>query len=94
MQWREEPVDLPARWVWHDMREGPPHYRALGLDMQATQQTIRSAYRTLISTVHPDRCSSAEQAQAHQQAAILNEAYAVLRDPVRRAAYDGQYGRG
>lgn len=94
MQWREEPVESPVRLVWHDLSERPPHYVALGLDMQATQQEIRNAYRSLMPAVHPDRCSVGEQAIAHQRAAALNEAYGVLRDPTRRAAYDRQYGQG
>ena len=94
MQWREESVDVPVRWVWHDLSERPPYYRALGLDIHATQQEIRSAYRSLMSAVHPDRAPAVERSRAHQQAAALNEAYAVLRDPGRRAVYDRQYGQG
>lgn len=60
-------------------------YQRLGVDPSADGRTIRSAYLLLAHRLHPDRNA---WTTAHRSMAQLNEAYAVLRDPVRRAAYD------
>jgi molecular chaperone HscB len=51
---------------------------------------LSSKYRALQQTVHPDRYASAsdtERRLAMQRAAQINEAYQVLRDPLRRGRY-------
>lgn len=60
-------------------------YQRLGIESSADARAIRSAYRLLAHRLHPDRNA---MATAHRSMAELNEAYAVLRDPDRRAAYD------
>ena len=60
--------------------------RAFGIDEQA----LETAYRELVSAVHPDRfvTESPEQRRLAMQAATLaNEAWRCLRDPCERAAY-------
>jgi hypothetical protein len=51
---------------------------------EAPIELIRASYRTLMGPLrqHPDLGGD------HETAALLNEAYAVLSDPSRRAAYD------
>jgi molecular chaperone HscB len=54
------------------------------------EQALESAYRELVSAVHPDRfvTESPEQRRLAMQAATLaNEAWRCLRDPCSRAAY-------
>ena len=63
----------------------PDLYQRLGIDPAATAAAIRSAYRMLAHRLHPDRNASPA---AHRAMAQLNEAYATLRDPDRRQAYD------
>lgn len=46
---------------------------------------VRAAYRALILKYHPDTHSGTD---ATRRAAAINEAYAVLSDPAKRAAYD------
>lgn len=60
------------------------YYRLLHLQPDAPAEVIKSCYRTLMSTMrrHPDLGGD------HETAALINEAYAVLSDPARRAAYD------
>ncbi|MFO1414946.1 MAG: Fe-S protein assembly co-chaperone HscB [Burkholderiales bacterium] len=61
----------------------PPRFR---LDAGA----LDAAYRQLQSAVHPDRHAQGDDAQrrvALQASARVNEAYAALKDPVRRAQY-------
>lgn len=67
------------------------HYEALGVAPTASDREIRAAYRRLARETHPD---------AHGDAALerrfkrVTRAYEVLRDPVRRAAYDSGLTRG
>lgn len=59
-------------------------YRLLHVQPEAPLEVIKASYRALMTTLgaHPDRGGS------HEVAAALNAAYAVLSDPLRRAAYD------
>lgn len=53
-------------------------------------EALERAYRALQSKVHPDRYAAAPEAErraAMQWAAHANEAYSVLRNPLRRAIY-------
>ena len=64
------------------MRRRPTHYEVLGIPTGASADEIRAAYRAAARTVHPDAGGSAAAMRS------LNAAWNVLRDPVRRAAYD------
>jgi hypothetical protein len=65
------------------------YYQILGVAPTATAGEIRKAYRLLARRVHPDTNPEWEDdVQANQWMAALNQAYDVLSDPFRRAAYD------
>ncbi|MEX0607427.1 MAG: DnaJ C-terminal domain-containing protein [Halofilum sp. (in: g-proteobacteria)] len=66
------------------------YYATLGVERGASQDAIKRAYRKLARKYHPD-VSSEPDAEAQFQA--LQEAYEVLKDPEKRAAYD-QLGHG
>ena len=66
------------------------YYQTLGLARGATAEDIKRAYRKLARQYHPD-VSKEKDAEKKMQA--VNEAYAVLSDPEKRAAYD-QLGQG
>jgi len=66
------------------------YYKTLGVPREATIDEIKKAYRKLARKYHPDVSKEAD-AQARMQE--VNEAYAVLSDAEKRAAYD-QLGRG
>ena len=61
------------------------YYETFGLPREATQDEIKRAYRKLARKYHPD-VSKAADAEARFKE--LGEAYAVLKDPEKRAAYD------
>ena len=60
-------------------------YRVLEVRRDATAEDIQRAYRTFALRYHPDR-NPAPDAAARMSA--INEAWAVLGDPVRRREYD------
>jgi hypothetical protein len=60
------------------------HYELLGVLPQATSSEIREAYRAQARIWHPDQSGT----QSADKMARLNEAYRILSDPGRRAAYD------
>lgn len=65
------------------------HYATLGLTPQAEPVVIKAAYRALAQRYHPDRFEGSKD-QAHALMTAINEAYAVLSDPIKRRDYDDQ----
>lgn len=54
----------------------------------ATNAEITQAYRRAMKRAHPDRQTPERRAAAEEMARRLNAAYGVLRDPIKRQAYD------
>ncbi len=65
------------------------YYKVLGVARDATEGDIKKAFRRLARKYHPDL---SKEANAEERMKELNEAFAVLSDPEKRAAYD-QLGR-
>ena len=61
------------------------YYETLGVARNATQDDIKRAYRKLARKYHPD---VSKEADAEARFKELGEAYAVLKDTEKRAAYD------
>jgi DnaJ-class molecular chaperone len=61
------------------------YYETFGLPREATQDEIKRAYRKLARKYHPDVSKAADAESRFKE---LGEAYAVLKDPEKRAAYD------
>lgn len=61
------------------------YYSVLGVRRDASQDEIKRAYRKLARKYHPD---VSREPDAEARFKDLGEAYEVLRDPERRAAYD------
>ena len=65
------------------------YYATLGVARDADADAIKKAYRKLARRHHPD---VAKEAKAEDRFKEIGEAYATLKDPEKRAAYD-QLGR-
>ena len=65
------------------------YYEALGVNRDADESALKSAYRKLAMRYHPDR--NPDDREAETRFKEINEAYDVLKDPEKRAAYD-QFG--
>lgn len=66
----------------------PNYYEILGISHDATYEEIKSRYRQLVKSIHPD--ISGEDSDADM--AKINEAYEVLSDKERRHKYDLDIG--
>jgi curved DNA-binding protein len=61
------------------------YYKIMGVSRDATQDEIKRAYRKLARKYHPD---VSKEKDAEEKFKRLGEAYEVLKDPEKRAAYD------
>jgi molecular chaperone DnaJ len=61
------------------------YYEVLGVPRTATPDEIKAAFRKLARQYHPD---VSQEANAEERFKEINEAYAVLSEPDKRAAYD------
>ncbi len=61
------------------------YYKILGVSRDATQDDIKRAYRKLARKYHPD---VSKESDAEERFKEVGEAYEVLKDPEKRAAYD------
>lgn len=61
------------------------YYTTLGIKRDASQSDIKKAYRRLARKYHPD---VSKESDAEERFKEVGEAYAVLKDPEKRVAYD------
>ena len=78
--------------------QGVDYFTLFGLKVGATPDDVRQTYFMLARKLHPDRLAAigVEDDDRHAQRlmACINEAFAVLNDPVRRAEYMSILNRG
>ena len=75
--------------MWENGLDFKDYYAILGVPKEATADEIKKAFRKLARKYHPD---VSKEADAEARMKDVNEAYTVLSDPEKRAAYD-QLGR-
>jgi len=71
-------------------------YEVLGVPQAASDEDVRRAYLRLARAHHPDYFVDApagDRAAAEQRMRAINEAWAILRDPSRRRAFDTEEPR-
>ncbi|MEQ1667296.1 MAG: DnaJ domain-containing protein [Sulfuriferula sp.] len=61
-------------------------YDVLQVSQYADPEIIRAAYKSLVQRYHPDKNPDNSEAEKHLK--IINHAYEVLSDPVKRVGYD------
>lgn len=65
---------------------GKDFYKVLGVERGASDEEIKKAFRSLAMKYHPDRNKDDKDSEAKFKE--INEAYDVLKDPQKKAAYD------
>jgi len=68
------------------------YYEVLDISQNASTEEIRRAYHRLAFQCHPDRNHKSKK--AHKKMQEINEAYAILSDPIKRKEYDLPRGYG
>jgi len=74
------------------MQNERDYYEVLGIEPNASAEDIKRAYHRLAFQCHPDRNRKSQE--AHKKMEEINEAYAVLSDPIKRREYDLPRGYG
>jgi curved DNA-binding protein CbpA len=74
------------------MQSERDYYEVLGIAPDVSAEEIKRAYHRLAFQCHPDRNRKSEE--AHKKMEEINEAYAVLSDPIKRREYDLPRGYG
>ena len=76
------------------MAKKTDYYETLGVSRNADENELKKAYRKLAMKYHPDKHHSAQgksAKDAEEKFKEISEAYEVLSDPNKRAAYN-QFG--
>lgn len=64
------------------------YYEILEIDINASPEIIKKAYSTLAKKYHPDLQSDEKKHEAEEKFKLINEAYEVLSDEIKKTEYD------
>ncbi|MFN2298923.1 MAG: J domain-containing protein, partial [Anaerolineales bacterium] len=82
-------VHRPSSMVWSIIPPMPiDPYAMLQVARNAEPEVIAAAYRALARKYHPDKGGSGAATRRMQK---INQAYGILKDPVKRKAYDRKH---
>jgi molecular chaperone DnaJ len=76
------------------MRHKLTHYDTLGIERDATDQEVRSAFRSLALRHHPDKFTGEKRLVAEERFQSITEAFNVLGHPSSRERYDIEISKG
>ncbi|CAK9017686.1 DnaJ homolog subfamily C member 1 (DnaJ protein homolog MTJ1) [Durusdinium trenchii] len=90
--WRVEDGEGNIQFVLDKVGEAQTLYETLGVSGDADRAVIRSAYRQVSLSIHPDKVGHFDdfdlQKQAENAFKVVSSAYEILNDDKRRAEYD------
>ncbi|MBE5821727.1 MAG: hypothetical protein E7311_03955 [Clostridiales bacterium] len=66
------------------------YYSVLEINESASKETIEKVHKLLIKKYHPDLQPEENKKEAEEQMKLINEAYEVLTDPVKKQQYDNE----
>lgn len=75
------------------MNKARTHYDMFGVPRTASAREIRTAYLQLVKKYHPDGRDASFLDPKRSPLPAINRCYGVLKDPLKRSAYDAQLGR-
>lgn len=87
MSWQPPPPPPPGKKT-EAPADIPDYYRILQVDPQASATIIRYSYRYLAAMYHPDNAESGDA----ERFRLITDAWKVLSDAGKRAAYDASLG--
>jgi hypothetical protein len=86
---RKRPAAAEGGGKGRKIKPEPTYYHVLGIDPWCSFESINVAYRELALKWHPDRWLPTEaKARAEEKMKRINEAYTVLKDPMKRGEYN------
>ena len=64
------------------------YYEILEIDKNASDEIIKVAYKSLVKKYHPDLKNNQDRVKYEEKIKLINEAYGVLSDPLKRSEYN------
>ena len=66
------------------------YYEILEVSQKASKEVIEKAYKALVKKYHPDLQPNNKKAEAEKKIKLINEAYDILSDDIKKESYDNK----